>query len=96
MVNKILLIFSTIKSISGIFKEIPNTVNTIKKIINIIKGWYFKIFKKKQDIAKKRLTICNKCDNKVKSALGDVCSQCGCVLDAKTRVQDEQCEMNKW
>lgn len=70
--------------------------NSIKKVINIFKGWYYKIFKKKQDLASKRLEICNRCTSKTKSAIGDVCSHCGCVLDAKTRVKDEQCEMNKW
>jgi hypothetical protein len=28
--------------------------------------------------------------------LGDICNECGCVLDAKARVIDEKCELNKW
>jgi hypothetical protein len=28
--------------------------------------------------------------------LGDVCAECGCVLSAKARIIDEQCELNKW
>ena len=28
--------------------------------------------------------------------LGDICDECGCVLEAKARVADEYCELNKW
>ena len=28
--------------------------------------------------------------------IGDICGICGCVLEAKTRVEDEYCELNKW
>jgi hypothetical protein len=28
--------------------------------------------------------------------LGDICNECGCILDAKARVKDEKCELNKW
>jgi hypothetical protein len=28
--------------------------------------------------------------------LGDICAECGCVLEAKARVEDEYCELNKW
>lgn len=65
-------------------------------MVNIIKGWYYKIFKKKQDLANIRLNICNKCEYKLDTYLGNICSRCGCVLDAKTRVDNEICDMNKW
>lgn len=65
-------------------------------VINIIKGWYYKLFNKKQDIADKRLKICNKCPSKINTPLGNACGQCGCILDAKARVLDELCDMNKW
>ena len=67
-----------------------------KKVVNIIKGWYYKIFNKKQKLAKSRLKICNNCPSKTQTSLGDICSECGCILDAKTRVLDELCDMNKW
>ena len=69
----------------------------IKKFWNIIKGTYFNITKKNQKQADVRLSICNKC-NHVKNicGLGNVCDLCGCVLESKTRVDDEKCEMNKW
>ena len=69
----------------------------IKKFWNIIKGTYFNITNKNQKQADVRLSICNKC-NHVKNiyGLGNVCDLCGCVLESKTRVDDEKCEMNKW
>lgn len=69
----------------------------IQKIINIIKGWYFKIFNKNEKLAKKRISICNNCNSKEHiEIIGDICNQCGCVLEAKARVLDEKCELNKW
>ena len=96
MVTKILLIFNTIKSIPDLIKQIPSVADSIKKVWNIIKGWFYKLFKKKQDIAISRLEICNTCEHNVETSLGNACSQCGCILDAKTRVEDEHCDLDKW
>ena len=69
----------------------------VKELINIVKGWYFKIFNKNEQLAKKRIAICNKCDKRLHiDIVGDICDMCGCVLTAKARVEDEQCELNKW
>ena len=69
----------------------------VKEIVNIIKGWYFKIFNKNEQLAIKRIAICNKCNERIHiDMLGDICDICGCVLAAKARVEDEQCELNKW
>lgn len=65
-------------------------------MVNIVIGWYYKIFKKKNNLANYRLKICSKCPNKTHTPLGDACKECGCILDAKTRVLDEVCDMNKW
>lgn len=68
----------------------------VKKIKNIIVGWYNKIFKYNQSLAEYRLSICEKCEYK-ESILGqNVCGLCGCVLDAKVRVENEMCYNNKW
>lgn len=93
---KLFGIIATIKQIPALLKEIPGVLTILKKVWNIIKGWYYKLFNKKQSIAEERLKICNQCDNRTKSALGDTCSLCGCVLDAKTRVKDEYCDIDKW
>ena len=69
----------------------------VKKLVNIIKGWYYKIFNKNEQLARKRIAICNKCKSKRHiDMLGDICDECGCVLEAKARVEDEYCELNKW
>ncbi len=69
----------------------------VKKLWNIIKGTYFNITKKHQDKANERLSICNQCPNtEYIKGLGEICKLCGCVLESKTRVDNERCEMNKW
>lgn len=69
----------------------------VKKLINIIKGWYFSLFNKNEQLANKRISICKKCEYCMHiENLGDICDECGCILDAKTRVEDEKCELNKW
>ena len=69
----------------------------VKKIKNIIKGWYYKFFNKHEQLAKKRIAICMKCNSKTHIVIiGDICDECGCVLSAKARVEDEKCELNKW
>ena len=68
----------------------------VKKLINIVKGWYFRLFNKNEQLARKRIAICNKCKSKRHiDMIGDICDECGCVLEAKARVKDEYCELNK-
>lgn len=71
-------------------------VKILKKIGNIIKGWFRKIFGLNQTLADIRLAICNQCPHRVYTSLGYACDQCGCVIDAKTRVEDEYCDLDKW
>ena len=67
------------------------------KLIHIIKGWYYYIFNKNEQLARKRIAICQKCKSCMNIAkIGKICAECGCVLEAKARVKDEQCELNKW
>lgn len=67
------------------------------KLIHIIKGWYYYIFNKNEQLARKRIAICKKCKSCMHIArIGDVCAECGCVLEAKARVKDELCNLNKW
>ena len=69
----------------------------VRELINIIKGWFFLIFNTNEQLARKRIAICRKCKSCSHiDILGDICNECGCVLDAKTRVKDETCELNKW
>lgn len=69
----------------------------VKKIIHIIKGWYFNLFNKNEQLAIKRIAICKRCEHLEHiDMVGDICGKCGCVLAAKARVKDEECKLNKW
>ncbi len=61
----------------------------LTKPITILKSIYYNIKNKHQDIAIKRLDICHQCNHKLNTNFGDLCDLCGCVLDNKTRVEDE-------
>lgn len=68
----------------------------IKKIRHIIIGWSLKLFGLQDDLANRRLVLCETCDKRVKTSLGDACGECGCILDAKVRIEDEHCDLDKW
>ena len=68
---------------------------------NIPKGTYnFLLSKlglnaeKIEEVATKRMLICNECPSKDKTF--NKCKECGCFLPAKTRVLDESCPLDKW
>lgn len=75
--------------------DINENMNNMK-IINIFVGWFNKIFKKNNRLSKYRMSICKECEFNVKFLKEDICTQCGCFLDAKTRVRKEKCVENKW
>jgi hypothetical protein len=54
------------------------------------------IFKKRSDMAKRRLKICSNCGYREYIAGQYVCGLCGCFLSAKAEVEDEKCYDNKW
>jgi len=68
----------------------------IEKFRHIIIGWSLKLFGLKNDLANRRLVLCETCCKKVKTSLGDACGECGCILDAKVRVEDEHCDLGRW
>jgi len=65
------------------------------KIKNIIEGWYRRLFKPLNEHEKRRLQICETCDDKTKIGKGYVCNHCGCFIKAKVRVANEVCPLNK-
>lgn len=66
------------------------------KPLVILKSIYFYIFGINQDLTTTRLTICSTCPNKLSTSVGDVCKECGCILENKTRIEDEHCDLCKW
>jgi hypothetical protein len=48
----------------------------------------------KETNSKKRLAICLTCSELIK--FGNICSQCGCLMNIKTRIFSASCPLNKW
>lgn len=46
------------------------------------------------EIAEKRFAICKECPAYVK--LTHQCKECGCVMNAKTKLPNASCPLNKW
>lgn len=65
-------------------------------IKNIIQGWYRRWFKPLNEHEKRRLQICEECDNKTKIGKEYVCSSCYCPIKSKIRAEKEVCPLNKW
>lgn len=68
-----------------------------KKPFIILKSIYYNILGKNEDLAQTRLKICNSCPQNLDiQFVGNVCEECGCILDNKTRIEDEHCDLCKW
>lgn len=66
-------------------------------IKNILKGWYYSLTKKNMSLKDKRIKICETCEHKKELTKNiSICDLCGCFLDSKVRVEDEECLMHKW
>ena len=79
-------------------------------MFNIIKGHINEVLKKEQDLYLYRINICQDCPLFTKTRIGSLCDKakyitdengntihgCGCRLDAKARLFDEKCVLNKW
>lgn len=63
-------------------------------ILNILKGNWRNLIGYTTDEVKRRRQICKKCEHNVKFMGTRVCNKCGCIIKAKTTVENEQCE--KW
>lgn len=67
------------------------------KPLTILKSIWFNLTGKYENLAERRLEICKNCDKKINiKYVGDVCDVCGCILDNKTRIEDEHCDLCKW
>jgi hypothetical protein len=45
-------------------------------------------------IAENRLNTCKKCEKFIK--LTHQCKECGCIMNAKVKLKDAVCPLNKW
>lgn len=68
----------------------------LRKIKNIIIGWFNYLFKPMPKFAKNRYEICKRCSYR-KIELGyEYCSLCGCALPVKCFVPEEFCDDKRW
>lgn len=77
---------------------------------HIMQGWYRTIFKdpKSTPMMKERGKVCLGCEHAKVMPIGRwfkgeyeelremSCTQCGCPLEPKLRVEEESCPLNKW
>ena len=72
----------------------------MNKVEEILKSWAIQLSPndEQNELAAKRLEICNKCEKKKKNSVGIyVCSECGCVLESKVFTPAEKgCPLGKW
>lgn len=68
----------------------------MKKLKNIIIGWYRKLTNRKSDYSLNRLQICSRCSYREEFAGMYFCSKCFCELTAKSEVEDEKCLDGRW
>lgn len=64
----------------------------MKKIGRIILGWWYWVTNQNNKLARERLKICLKCSDRK----GGICNLCGCFLNAKARLHEEECPIQKW
>lgn len=71
-----------------------NQIN-MNKLLEIYEGWKNYVFsnKKVEELAKKRMEICVKCD---KLTERNYCGLCGCYMPAKVRSRKSNCVAEKW
>ena len=62
------------------------------KASNILKGLWYWLVGKNELTRMKRAEHCNECLEKNTFT----CNECGCFLQLKLRVKDEECPLGKW
>lgn len=72
----------------------------MNKVEEILKSWAIQLSPspEQNELAAKRLRICNVCEKKKKNIIGAyVCDICGCVLKSKVFTPEKNgCPINKW
>lgn len=69
----------------------------LEKLLHIIIGWYYTFIGKNHKLLQDRMKICDSCDKKIRITKNIyICDVCGCILQSKNRVKDEECPLGKW
>jgi len=69
---------------------------TITKAKRIAIGWTNLARGKTNDQVKARLRICRNCGSNRWMGIRGICAKCKCPIQAKVRVPDEKCDLDKW
>ena len=77
-----------------IFKHILKAIFT--KPLQILKSIYYRFSNQNRQLTENRLAICNKCEHRLIFMNEAICDQCGCILQNKTRLINEKCDLKKW
>lgn len=64
----------------------------ISKLHRIFTGFYLILQGHDAKYAIDRRLICKKCELRK----GLICGECGCFINAKVQVEEEECPVNKW
>jgi hypothetical protein len=62
------------------------------KLFRIILAWWYWLTNRNNELAQERLKVCVTCPFRI----GLLCGECGCVLQAKARLEDEECPKGYW
>ena len=67
---------------------------SLKDLKNFVEGWKNVFISDEQieELAAKRIAICNQCPHKKKI----VCGLCDCPIDAKVRAPEAECPDKRW
>lgn len=66
------------------------------KVGRIIEGHVKELAGENDELFASRYEICEACPELKQSEIGEVCNVCGCRLQAKLRVEQEVCPLQKW
>lgn len=77
-------------------KKWIKSVLDFRKLKNIIIGFWNLMRNNNKEISEQRIDICNSCKNKIQLYGEDFCNICGCLIESKTRVNNEKCPIEKW
>lgn len=66
-------------------------VLSIQQVGRILTGFYLAVTNRNSEISKSRMRICIPCTIRK----GIRCGYCGCLLNLKTRIKDEECPLTK-
>lgn len=63
------------------------------KVAKIATGYMYLAAGTNQALSEERMKVCRNCTH---LQMGMICAMCGCTVQAKTRLPEEQCPLKRW